>query len=300
MTTDFTIRGRGTRQLEGGLEVPHFSVSPEYFALLHVPLRRGRFFDANDRKDTPPTSLINETFARTYFAGEDPVGQELCFEKTVSPSCVWYRIVGVVGDIHDIALNRAPRPAIFQSTLQSRLSAGPVFVRTIGDPLAVIPSLRNVVRELEPDLPMSSVRTLEELRLRSLERTRFFATLLGIFAIVGLVLAIVGVHGVVAQLARARTREMGIRIALGARASHVTSLLVNHGLRLTIVGLVAGTSAALIATRAIQTLLFDVAPNDPMTLVGVAILLTAASITAALIPAAKASRADPAQILRSD
>jgi len=300
VTTDFTIRGRGTRQLEGGLEVPHFSVSPEYFALLHVPLRRGRFFDANDRKDTPPTSLINETFARTYFAGEDPVGQELCFEKTVSPSCVWYRIVGVVGDIHDIALNRAPRPAIFQSTLQSRLSAGPVFVRTIGDPLAVIPSLRNVVRELEPDLPMSSVRTLEELRLRSLERTRFFATLLGIFAIVGLVLAIVGVHGVVAQLARARTREMGIRIALGARASHVTSLLVNHGLRLTIVGLVAGTSAALIATRAIQTLLFDVAPNDPMTLVGVAILLTAASITAALIPAAKASRADPAQILRSD
>jgi putative ABC transport system permease protein len=300
VTTDFVIRGRGARQPQGGLEVPHFSVSPEFFPLLRVPLRRGRLLDASDRKDTSPTVLINETFARTYFAGEDPVGQQLCYQKTESPTCVWYSIVGVVGDIHDRAIDQAPRPALFQSTLQSRLTGGPVFVKTVGDPLAVLPSLRNIVRELEPDLPISSVRTLEELRSRSLERTRFFATLLGTFAIVGLVLAIVGVHGVVAQLARARTREMGSRIALGARASQVRALLVSHGLRLTVVGLVAGTSAALILTRAIRTLLFDVTPNDPMTLIGVAVLLTAASLAAALIPAAKASRADPAQVLRSD
>jgi predicted permease len=300
VTTDFVIRGRSAHERQGGLEVPHFSVSPEYFSLLHVPLRRGRSFDASDRKDTAPTVVVNESFSRIYFPGEDPVGQELCYEKTASSKCVWYRIVGVVGDIHDIALDRAPRPALFQSTLQSRLTAGPVFVKTIGDPLAVLPALRSIVRELEPDLPISSVRLLEELRQRSLERTRFFATLLGTFAVVGLVLAVVGVHGVVAQLARARTREMGIRIALGARTSQVTSLLVNHGLRLTVVGLVAGTSAALILTRAIRTLLFDVAPNDPMTLIGVAVVLTAASLAAALIPAARASRADPAQVLRSD
>ena len=138
------------------------------------------------------------------------------------------------------------------------------------------------------------------MRSRSLGETRFFATLLGIFSIVGLVLAIVGVYGVVAQLAKARTREMGIRLALGAQAAQVMSLLVNHGLRLAIIGVVAGASAALIVTRTIQTLLFDVAPNDPMTLVGVATLLAAASVAASLIPATRASRADPAQVLRND
>jgi putative ABC transport system permease protein len=297
-TTDFTVRGRSTTA--SGVELPVFSASPDYFALLRIPLRRGRLFDAGDRKDTPPTVLINESFERKFFAGENPIGQEICFEKTPSANCAWRRIVGVVGDIHDISLDRAPRPAVFQSTLQERLTAGPVFVKTSGDPLVVLPALRAIVRALQPDLPISSVRTLEGLRLRSLERTRFFATLLGVFSIVGLVLAIVGVYGVVAQLARARTREMGIRIALGAQASQIMSLLVSHGLRLTITGLVIGTTTALIAARAIQTLLFDVAPNDPTTLIGVAMLLAAASIAASFLPATRASRTDPAQVLRND
>jgi putative ABC transport system permease protein len=297
-SSDFTIRGRTAKA--SGVELPHFSVSPEYFSLLHVPLRRGRLLGASDRKDTPPTVLINEAFARTYFADDDPIGQELCFEKAPLPTCTWYSVVGVVGDMHDTALDKAPRPAVFRSTLQERLTAGPVLIKGTGDPLALVPSLRKIVRELQPDLPISSVRTLEDLRARSLAKTRFFATLLVTFSIVGVVLAIVGVYGVVAQLARARTREMGIRIALGARAAQVTSLLVGHGLRLTIVGLVVGTSAALVSTRAIQTLLFDVAPNDPLTVVGVATLLAAASVAAALIPAARASRTDPAQVLRND
>jgi putative ABC transport system permease protein len=297
-TSDFTIRGRPPG--EYGVELPHFSVSPEYFATLRVPLRRGRLFGADDRKDTPRVVLINETFARTYFAGRDPIGQSLCFEKTPSPACAWQTIIGVVADLHETSLEKSPRPAVFGSTLQEAFTAGGIMLRTTGDPMLVVPPLRAIIRELAPDLPVSSVRTLDALRARSLARTRFFATVLGVFAVVGLTLATVGVYGVVAQLARARTREMGIRIALGAQSSQVMSLLVAHGLRLTIIGLVIGGAIALVATRAMAALLFGVAPNDPLTLAVVAVVLMGASVVASWIPALRASRGDPMLSLRMD
>jgi putative ABC transport system permease protein len=173
-------------------------------------------------------------------------------------------------------------------------------LRTAGDPTALVPSVRAVLHDLDPKLALMSVDTMDGLRNQSLARARFLTLLLGVFAMVGIVLAVVGVYGVLAQLSRNRTREFGIRVALGAQAGQVQWLVVRQGLRLALLGLVGGGLVALFTVRLIAKLLFNVAPNDPETMVAVIVLLTATSVAASWIPARKASRADPAIALRSD
>lgn len=297
-TSDFIAYGRPAGDY--GTEIGNRPVSPNYFSAMRVPVLRGRTFGPEDRRGGTPVLVINDALARTYFKGQDPVGQRIAFDKVPTPKSQWYTIIGVVGSEHVDALDVPPIIEAYHSSVQEPSSFMMLLLRTNGDAASLTGPVRALIHDLDPTLAPFRVETMESLRDASLARMRFLTTLLLAFALIGLVLSVVGVYGVLAQVTRNRTREMGIRIALGAQAAQVRWLVVRQGLRLTVTGLVVGGAIALFTTRAMTALLFHVAPNDPATLMGVAGLLAVTSVAAAWIPARKASRADPAIALRSD
>jgi putative ABC transport system permease protein len=304
-TSDFVVAGRAPG--EYGTEVIHRVVSPEYFRAMRVPLVRGRAFAETDRATSPPVLIINEALARSYFPGQDPVGQRMTFDKVPDSTSVWATIVGVVRSEHQTSLAKDPQIEAFIPFAQEQSSGMTLLVRLVCganvatcDASTVAPAVRRLVSESDPNLALASVKTLTNVLASSLARERFLMTLLLVFAVVGLLLAVIGVYGVLAQLARRRVREMGIRIALGAQGSQVRWLVVKHGLKLTGLGLALGGAAALLSTRAMQGLLFGIPASDPLTFVAVALVLSATSALATWLPAVKASRADPAIALRGE
>ena len=297
-SSDFSIAGRGPN--EYGSEVLHRAISPEYLRTMRVPLLAGRAFTAQDGPTSEPVILINDELARRFFKGQDPVGQRIAFDKFPDSTSTWRTIVGVVGSEHQKTLSSAPQIETLEPYPQDPRRRMSVVVRTGGDPAALGPSIRRIVARLDPSLAVLSMKTMEDVRLGSLALQRFLMALMLVFATVGLVLAIVGVYGVLANLARRRTREMGIRIALGARSAEVRWLVVRHGLRLTTLGLLIGGVTALLLTRGLRGLLFGIAPWDPTTFTAVAVLLAGTSLIAAWIPANKASRSDPMAALRAE
>jgi len=297
-TSDFVGFGRPAGDY--GSEVQHSLVSPDYFTTMKVPLLRGRGFSGSDTPKTTPVVVINEALAQSYFKGQDPIGQRIAFDKVPTAKTTWCTIVGVVGNEHADDLATTPKIEIYESSTQNIANYMNLVVRTSRDPAAVTSSVRRLLRSMDPSLALTDVTTMDALRDASLARTRFLTLLMLMFGAIGLVLAVVGVYGVLAQVARNRTREMGIRIALGARAAQVRWLVVRQGLRLAVIGLVAGGIIALSTTRVMGNLLFGIAPNDPLTLGAVALLLAATSVIAAWIPALHASRADPSAALRAD
>ena len=274
------------------------STSAGYFAALRVPIVQGRGLGDQDRSETEPVAVINETLARTYFASGDPVGQRIALSRTADSTTVWWTIVGVVGDEHQGSLSERPKMEVHVPFAQRRRNDADLVVRTQGDPMALAPALREIIAELDPQLAIQSIRSMDDVYAASLARERWFMTILLVFAGIGLVLAMVGIYGVLAQVARARTREIGIRIALGARAAQVRWLLVRHGLRLTATGLVIGAVVALGATRGMDRLLFGVATADARTFAAVSVLVLLTGLVAAWVPARRASRADPVMALR--
>ena len=296
-TSDFTLEGwpSGTY----GSEVAHRRVTPEYFRTMRTPVLAGRVITADDRADSPQVVVINEAFARKHFPGQDPVGKRVAFDRVPDSTTTWNTIIGVVKSQHQTKLSLEPQIEVFEPVTQSP-SGLYMVLRTAGDPASLGPAVRRVVGELDPALAIESMRTMEEVRARSLARERFLTTLLLVFAGVGLALAVVGVYGVMAHMARRRVREMGIRLALGAQANDVRWLVVRNGVRLVVIGLVIGTAGALVATRTMQAMLFGVAPKDPLTFVAVPVVLILTALVATWVPATYASRADPATALRAE
>ena len=297
-SSDFTVAGwpEGTY----GSEVLHRRITPDFFKVMRTPLLAGRAFTADDRATGAQVVIINEALAKKHFKGQDPIGQRITFDKVPDSSSTWNTIVGVVKDQHQTKLGIEPQIEVFEPLTQSPTNGMAVIVRTAGDPASLGPAIRRTVADMDRTLALSSVETLNQVRAESLARERFLTTLLLLFAGVGLALAVVGVYGVMAQMARRRVREMGIRLALGAQASDVRWLVVRNGLRLVAVGLVIGTAGAFAATRAMQALLFGVAPKDPLTFVSVPALLVLTALVATWMPASYASRADPATALRTE
>jgi putative ABC transport system permease protein len=228
------------------------------------------------------------------------VGQRITFDRVPDSTSVWNTIVGVVASQHQTTLAADPQIEVFEPLPQSPTNTMSVVVRTAGDPASLGPAVRRTVAELDRSLALESVRTMTAVRAGSLARERFLTTLLLVFAAVGLALAVVGVYGVMAQMALRRVREMGIRLALGAQRNDVRWLVVRNGLRLVTAGLVIGTAGALVATRAMQALLFGVAAKDPLTFVVVPAVLVLTALLATWVPATYASRADPATALRAE
>jgi putative ABC transport system permease protein len=297
-TSDFAIAGRPRDDY--ATEVAHREVSPQYFHAMRVPIVRGRAFTEADTRDVDRVVVVNESLVKRYFAGQDPIGRRICFDRVPDSTSVWRTIVGVVGNERLVAVATEPRDEIIAPLAQDPQQGISLVVRTAGDPLAMAAPVRGIVRDLDPNLAVESMRTMSSVRADSLARDRFLMTMLIVFACVGLALAIVGVYGVLAQVTRRRTREMGIRIALGARGTEVRWLVVSQGLRLVAAGLVIGSVLALVVTRAMQRVLYHVPPSDPLTYVVVGMMLAATGMAAAWLPAHRASRTDPSLALRAE
>ncbi|HEV2179611.1 MAG TPA: ABC transporter permease, partial [Gemmatimonadaceae bacterium] len=285
-TSSFSVAGR--RPDEYGSEVAHREVGAEYFRAMREPLHAGRTFNLSDREGSPRVVLINDVLARRFFAGQNPIGQRLTFDKVPDSSSVWRTIVGVVGSEHQVSLDAEPRIEIF--TPQAQEPSGDIFLllRTTADPTSLLPQVRSILHDIDPEQAVVEVHTLDDIVATSMARARFLTTLLLVFATVGLTLAVVGVYGVMAQLAQRRTREMGIRLALGAPARAVRWLIVRHALGMLVPGLLIGTAAALLATQALRSVLYHVAPSDPLTFVAVPLALALSALVASWLPAAQA------------
>jgi len=299
-SSGFAVAGRPVTAASQAVDVVHREISPEYFRTLRVPLLRGRQFTRADGQGSEPVVIINEALARAQFRGQDPVGQRVSYDREPDSTSNWYTIVGVVGSEHQQSPAQAPLMEIFSPLHQESMRGMVLVARTTGDPATAAPAIHRIVADLDPTLAIRSTQTLNEVAARSVALQRFLMTLLVAFAAVGATLAVVGVYGVLAQVVRQRTREMGIRIALGAGTGDVQWLVVRHGLVLAAVGLAIGAAVALVATRAVRGILYGVPAADPITFAVAASLLGLTVLAASWLPARRASRADPAVALRSE
>jgi putative ABC transport system permease protein len=297
-TSDFSIEGRDPDDY--GSEVIHRRVTPGYFRTMRVPVLEGRALTDADRMDGRMVTVINQALARRYFPNQDPVGQRIAADAHPDSTSVWRTIVGVVGSERQNGMAAPPQIEMLVPVAQDPTSKMSLLLRTAGDPTTLVPAVRRLVQALDPELPLFRVRTLASVRNESLARQRYLMALLLVFAGVALVLAIVGVYGVTAQAARQRTREIGIRMALGARLRHVLAAVVGRSMALIGGGLLLGSAAALLATRAMTSLLFQVSPDDPPTYAAVAAILAAAGLAASWLPARRAARVDPMTVLREE
>jgi putative ABC transport system permease protein len=294
--SDFTTEGWGPDRF--GTEVHHREIAPGYLETLRVRLVRGRAFDSRDRPDAPLTVLINETLARRYYEGEDPIGKRITFDRVPEAGSVWRTIIGVVAPERQLGMAREPLPEFLAPLAQDWSRTQYLVLRTAGDPRLLLPAVRSEVGRLDASLPLFDVRTLAEVRSASFARERFVMALFGLFAALALLLTLVGVYGVSAQAAKARTREIGIRMALGAQRGSVQRMIVGQGMRLVAGGLALGLAGALAAGRFMRSLLVGVAATDAATYVAVCALLTLSALLASWLPARRAARVDPVVALR--
>lgn len=283
-----------------GFEVLHRRADAGYFEALGIPLLQGRMFGTGDGSDTPPVVLVNRSFAERHFPGEDPVGKRIANGREAASrpeEHTWYEIVGVVGDQHQTSPAEPPRPEIIENRHQDWSRGNWVVFRTGGDPLDVVPAIREALRSMDGTIPLGEVRSLQEVWGRSMARERMILTLLGVFGVTALLLAAVGVYAVMAQAARARTREMGIRMALGASAPQVVGTMLRQGLTVVGAGLCLGLLAAVPAGGALRGFLYGVGPGDPGTLGGVVAVLALVAALACYLPVRRATRGDPVRAL---
>jgi predicted permease len=272
-------------------------VSPDYFRALGIAILKGRDFTEGDRTGTTPVMVVSESFARTQFAGVDPIGQRVAFNWDMDG---FQEVVGVVADVKHYGLDDGPQPMVYVSYLQRNLDGAEIVVGTSGEIEPLFAAARDVIRRLDPDRPLTSLGTLDELVTRSVATRRFALWMVGGFAAIGLVLAGTGIYGVVAYAARQRTREFGIRLALGARSGEVIRLVLRQGLIPVGLGVVIGTAGALALTGLIRAHLFGVEPTDPVTFGFVVLLLGLVGVAACYLPARRANKLNPSAVLRTD
>jgi predicted permease len=272
-------------------------MSKEWPSVMGIPLKRGRLFGSADRIGAPKAVIVNETAAKKIWPGEDPIGRPL----SVGQGGFWpdtAYVVGVIGDVRYEGLTTPQTADVYLPYAQSPRARLMLFVRTAGDPMAVIPAIRRTMAEIAPQVPLYDIRTMEMRLADAMSYARFSTLLLGLFAAVALALATMGTYGVISFAVAQRTREIGIRVAIGATRSDVVRLIVGQGVVLVAVGAVVGIAAALAATRVLGSLLFDVAPSDPLTFTAIVALLATAVIAASWIPARRAASVQPTEALR--
>ncbi len=275
------------------------TVSPDYFRVMRIPLLRGRFFSDQDSPSTPNVAIISETLARRYFPNEDPLGRQMRFGFPPNGN-VPREIVGIVGDVRDVALSRKPGPAMYVPFAQAPLYGGEVVVRSSLSASSVAAGIRQAVRSIDKNLPVTDIASLNDALGRSISQERLRTFLLGSFSAIALVLAAVGIFGVISYSASQRTHEIGIRIALGAGRRDVLRLILGQGTKLTLSGLGIGLVAAFLLTRLMASLLYSVSATDPVTFASVAVILLSAALTACYIPARRAMRVDPVVALKHE
>jgi putative ABC transport system permease protein len=291
----FMIEGRPPYPAGDEPSTNYYSVSPGYFKAIGIPLLRGRLFTERDRKDTTRVVIINETMAKRFFPGEDPIGKRI--HVTMGP--VLYReIVGIVGDVKHDGLEEQTGAQTYEPYAQQPFSGMTLIARTAGDPARLSGAIRGEVLKIDKEQPVSNIRTLKDFLSTAVAQQRFSVLLLGIFAAVAMTLACVGIYGVLSYSVTQRRREIGVRMALGAARRDVLRLVIGHAMLLTLTGVAIGLGAAFALTRAMSTLLFGVSATDPTTFGLIALLLVAVALLAALVPARRATKVDPMVALR--
>jgi len=276
------------------------SVTPRYFQVMSIPLRRGREFNSHDIAGAVPVAIINDSMARHFWpqypGGASPIGQHILIGSHSKPT----EIVGVVADTRAYKLTEEPGLGVYLSSDQQPPQSATLVIRTEGDPLLFVNAVRNQILRLDRDQPVSAITSMNQVVDASEGQLRVMMILLGIFAATATIIAVVGLYGVIAYSVTQRAKEIGIRKALGAQRGNILSLVVGHGLRLALFGLVLGICGALALTRVLQGLLFQVSPTDPATYIGIAFLFVAVTLVASFIPARRAASIDPMQALRAE
>lgn len=301
LTNPFTVEGQRYDPKSPLPLAEETTVSGNYFQTLGIPVIAGRTFGASDGTAGHEVLIINKSMADRYFPGQDPVGKRLQTGDS-DPKSPWETIIGVVGDVKYSGLGSAPTPQLYVPYREqgwASFSRGMfVIVRTKGDPLSIVPTVRAQLAALDRNLPLAHVLTMEQRVGTSLDQQRFRTIVLGVFAGLALLLASFGIYAVIAYFVEQRTREIGIRVALGATRGDIVKLVVRQALTLSALGVVFGVAGALMLTRAIASLLFAVSPSDPLSFVAMIVLLIAVAMLASYVPARRATKVDPLVALR--
>jgi putative ABC transport system permease protein len=298
---------RGSFHPEGGRRLPHGysvdkpAVSPDYFRVMGIRLLSGRGFSDRDNRDASSVALISEFVARTLWPNENPLGKRVTLEDSPKPQD-WLTVVGVVDDVNQKSLTEKPHPAIYQPYQQVRrsffLSHMTFAVRTAANMQGVAAAMRSVLQEVDPNQPVQSIAAMTDLLDATTAEPWFQARLISVFSILALLLSAIGIYGVLAYAVTERTREIGIRMALGAEKSDITGMVLKRTLLLAAAGVALGVAGALAVTRVLTKFLFDVKPTDPATFAMVCAVLVAIALFAGVLPARRATRVDPLVALR--
>jgi len=297
MNSGFLIEGRPAPASPENQRAFANVVSPDYFRALGTPLKQGRFLTEGDGAGAPRVAVINETLARRYFPDSNPIGQRLSMGSQANNT---YEIVGVVGDIKQFGMEEEMRPSLYVSFRQREVRMMSLVVRSLGEPSALIPALRSRIWDVDKYAPITRTRTLEQLVSESVEQPRFYTLLLALFAGVAVTLAAIGLYGVMSYSVSQRTREIGIRLSLGAEPLSILRMIIGQGLILILIGVVAGLAAAFALTRLMATLLFGVSATDPTTFALISLALIVVALLACYLPARRATKVDPMMALRCE
>ncbi len=297
-----TMRMTGDFQLEGQTPVPGQKlpvadfrvVSESYFDTLHIPVLQGRRFTRADRPGVPDVAVVNRTAARHFWGMQDPVGKRFSADNGQT----WTQIVGVVGDIKQYGLDKDAADEIYVSMAQNPLMDAVLVVKTEAEPMSVARGIIELLYAVDPNQPAARVQSLEQVRAESVAAPRLTANLLSLFALLALTIAATGIGGVMALAVGQRRHEIGVRMAIGARPGEILRMVLGQGMALALFGVALGLAGALALTRLLQRLLFEVGPTDPLTFVGVAVVLGVATLVACYVPARRAARVDPIVALR--
>jgi putative ABC transport system permease protein len=299
-TTGFRVEGRPPIRPDQMPSVNYRSVSSDYFRAAGIPVLRGRAPGESDTPASPLVLAVNDSLARRDFPGEDPLGKRISFGVRPDGSPLWFQIVGVVADVRSLELHSEPSPEIYTSYLQDPFAGMSYVVRSSVEPEGLAPAVREAVRGVDRAQPVAEVRTMDQLVGESVAGPRFNSLLLGVFAGLALALAAAGIYGVMSYTVTQRTHEIGIRIALGARARDVVGFVVRGGMALASAGVCVGLVAALALTRLAAGLLYGVSATDPLTFAAVSAVLLCVALLACLVPARRAARVDPMVALRHE
>jgi predicted permease len=269
-----------------------------YFGAMGIPIRRGRGFDPSDGPAAPSVAVINETMARRIFPNQDPIGQHV--RTGPNPSGAWTTIVGVIGDVRHGGLEEVPQPEMYINYLQGPPVSPFIVVRTTGDPALLAETVRAEARRIDKDLPLYDLRTMATLRSEAVSTRRFILLIVGAFGALALGLAAIGVYGVMSLIVSERTREVGVRLALGAEPSQLLTMIVGQAARLAAIGVAIGLAVALPMAPLLDSQLYGITSFDPLTFLSVPVALLLIAALAAMVPARKAMRIDPLAALRID
>jgi putative ABC transport system permease protein len=295
----FTVEGRTPPPKGQEPDAGWRAVSPGYTATMNIPLRRGRYLaDSDDREDAPRAILINDALAARFFPDQDPLGQRLDFGDATKKG--YWEIVGVVGNVRHEGLEEKIEPEVYVAHAKSPWRSMTLVVRTLNDPAQIVSAVQNELRSIDRDQPIFDVRTLDRVVHESIAGQRVAAWMMGVFALIALLLATIGIYAVMSYAVTQRTHEIGVRLALGAQPRDILRMIVGQGMLLTLVGLVVGLGAALLMAQAMTKVLYDVTATDPATFISISIFLTLVALAANYFPARRATRVDPMQALRHE